>query len=188
MNNIIFQIFALVIGTSCLPAVAEKTNAVSKLDFPSFRIIAERNIFNPSRSGRVSRGEKPKPVKIETFTLRGTLSYEKGRFAFFDGSSSSFQKVFKRAETIAGFKISEIASDHVKLVAGGKETILRVGSQMKRQDEGAWLPSSGGEVANNPVQPKPSAETTTEPADDAPPTAAEAEVLKKLMQKREQEK
>jgi len=35
------------------------------------------------------------------------MSYEKGPFAFFEGSSSEFQKVLKQDDTIAGFKIGE---------------------------------------------------------------------------------
>jgi len=36
------------------------------------------------------------------------LSYEKGLFAFFDGSSPDYRKVLKEEDTIAVFKIAEI--------------------------------------------------------------------------------
>jgi hypothetical protein len=75
------------------PVQAEETNAPSRSDYTSFRIIAERNIFNPNRSGRAGRNatrrEPEKRKRVESFALVGTLSYEKGQFAFFDGASSS---------------------------------------------------------------------------------------------------
>ena len=75
---------------------------------------------------------------VESFALLGTMSYAKGSVAFFDGSSSSFKKALKPADTIATYKIKEIAQNGVKLESGGKEVELRVGMQMRRQDEGEW--------------------------------------------------
>ena len=51
-------------------------------------------------------------------TLVGTMTYEKGTFAFFDGSSSEYRKALKRAGIIAGYKLTSIAANSVELASG----------------------------------------------------------------------
>jgi hypothetical protein len=108
------------------------------LNEAAFRIIAERNIFNANRSGGPVRLETRRPKSVETFTLVGTMAYEKGAFAFFEGSRSEFTKVLKPEGVIAGHKLVDIYANSVKIEADGKEIELPVGSQMRREDEGAW--------------------------------------------------
>ncbi len=67
-------------------------------DYNQFaQFITQRNIFNPQRYA--IRGEVRPPtrqsadVPRRTFTLVGTMSYEKGMFAFFDGNQSDLRKV-----------------------------------------------------------------------------------------------
>src|SRR5215510_7712669 len=101
-----------------LCAAAQQTNSTnsvssnpspSRLDYSSFKIVTDRNIFNANRSGRVARSrEQQRQVKVDTLALVGTLSYEKGTFAFFDGSSSQFRKTAKVADSVAGFKVTAI--------------------------------------------------------------------------------
>src|SRR5262245_20185027 len=95
------------------------TGATSGLTLESFHIIHDRNIFNPNRSGRspereYTRREERRP-RAESFALVGTLSYEKGFFAFFDGSSSDYRRVLKASDTIAGFTVAEVTPQQVTL-------------------------------------------------------------------------
>lgn len=109
--------------------------------FEIYKIIAERNIFDPNRQKpgvRRTDEEAPKPVKIDYLTLLGSMSYEKGDFAFFDGTSSEFRKSVKAGDSIAGYKVKAITQTKVTLENDGKSVELPVGSQMKRQDEGEW--------------------------------------------------
>jgi hypothetical protein len=165
-------------------AAAEETNSVSPQDLSAFKIISERNIFNASRSA--GRSSRPRPVqeraaKVESFTLVGTMSYEKGRFAFFDGTSTAYRKTVKPADTIAGYKINDISSNHIQLAAANNQTIdLQVGMQMKRQDEGPWSLVAHAEPYAS------SSEPAAASAAGAASTA-ESDVMKRLMQKREQE-
>jgi hypothetical protein len=183
-----FQICFLILLAS-LPALAQDTNAPSRSDIQSFRIIAERNIFDPNRSNR-SRNDRPRererPSRTESFALLGTMSYEKGWFAFFDGTSSDFRKVVQPTDTIAGYKVADIAPDRVKLSANGQEVELRVGMQMKRQDEGEW---KSGERADSLEKTSPATSSTTTAAEPSGTTSngAESDILKRLMQQREQE-
>ena len=175
--------FAVLFGATSMGAA--DTNSVSGTDFQAFKIIAERNIFNPVRSGRVAQTAKPKPVKIDTVTLVGASSSETGRFAFFDGSSSEFRKVVKRGDSLAGFKIADISWNRVKLVStNGKPMEMAIQSQMKRQDDGEWILNASPEpTLSSSAEPSSNKGGKTESAS----SVGESDVLKKLMQKREEE-
>jgi hypothetical protein len=124
----------MVVGA--LQAATPEGQSPSRTDFPSFKVIAERNIFNANRSRGRSGTEKPRIV--DSLSLLGTMSYERGQFAFFDGSKPEYKKTLKPDATIAGYKIAEIAPNGVKLEAEGKQIDLPVGSQMRREEEGEW--------------------------------------------------
>lgn len=183
---------------------SERTNSApasvssNRMEFPAFRIISERNIFNPNRSGRMPQmGNRSREVRTETFSLVGIMSYAKGDFAFFDGSSSQYRRTLQQDGSIAGYKIAEIGSDHVKLQAEGKEIKLDVGMQMRRQEQGEWRVSSSSTPAPSASTSRPASDETaastsssTNPDSASTPasgSSAEDELLKKLMQQREQE-
>ena len=173
----------LLLATS-LVGRAQNSNTVARPDYQSFKIITDRNIFDPNRSSRSSRTrtEGPKPARVESFALVGTMSYENGTYAFFDGTGSSYRKAIKTGDTIAGYKVADISADHVKLEANGQQIELSVGVQMKKQDEGEWQLAGRAESfeASSP------ATAATEKTDGAS-GGEESDVLKKLRQKREQE-
>jgi hypothetical protein len=127
----------MLIAAGNLGAATPETHGQARTEFPSFKMIADRNIFNANRS-RGRSGSEAKPRVVESFALLGTLSYERGRIALFDGTSSDYRKDLKPGATIAGYKIADIAVNGVKLEADGKQIDLRVGSQMRREDEGEW--------------------------------------------------
>lgn len=168
-----------------LTARAQNTNNTpGRRDFPAFKIITERNIFDPTRSpSSARRSDAPKPSRVVSFALVGTLTYEKGTFAFFDGSGSEFRRALKLSDTIAGYKVTGISSHGVELEAEGKRIELAVGMQMKRQDEGEWRAAG---VAETLVTPAPATVASGEKTEDTS-GGEESDVVKKLMQKREQE-
>jgi len=176
----------LATGTFCLAsfigAQAQGTNSPARLEYQAFKIIAERNIFDPNRSSRSgSRSDARKPVRVESFALVGTFSYEKGNFAVFDGSDSAYRKVLKVGEAIAGYKITDISGERVKLDGSDRPIELAVGTQLKRQDGSAW------ELAGRAESFGPSAPATASNDKSEVGSAAENDVLKKLLQKREEE-
>lgn len=190
---------ALVMGSGPLvcaqvtnsPAAAARpeTNYSARLDFSSFKIVADRNIFNSARSARSARsgGEPQKQAKVDSFSLVGTMTSEKGRFAFFDGTSAEYRKVLKSEGAIAGYKITDIAPARVKLGLDGKEVELRVGMQMRRQDEGEWqqVAQAGSFAASSRATVSTQADSSK--AGDPDAGGDESEVLKRLLQKREAE-
>jgi hypothetical protein len=115
----------------------------------------------------------------ESFSLVGTMSYEKGTFAFFDGTSAGYRKVLKLADAIAGYKVTNITPNYVKLTSGTNQLELRVGMQMRREDEGEWLLASQAEAYASAAA-APNAERPAASGGD------DNEVLKRLMRQREE--
>lgn len=159
-------------------ASAPKASA-SKRDLSSFKIIMERNIFDPNRRSRTRAGvsEQPKPASVDSFSLVGTMSYEKGKFAFFDGTGFEYRKAAKAGDTLAGFRVKEIGPKAVKLEANGKVLDLGVGMQMRRQDAGEWQMTGRSDTY-----------ASAAPSDrSSASSGSESELLKRLMQQREKE-
>ena len=189
-------------GTS---AAAQSNNVTGATDFASFsRFITERNIFDPNRYPRNARDNRPRTTVHTTrtqrsapaFTLVGTMSYEKGMFAFFDGNNAELRKVLPVSGDIAGHTVTEVTLTGVTLQsADKKETVqLKIGDMMRQEGE-HWKPVGQGELGSGTSTVSASSDTTGEASPDtgaaAPPAASSAsepnDILKKLMQKREQE-
>jgi hypothetical protein len=180
-------------------AAAQSNGVPGPADYGRFTsFITARNIFDPNRYARDnSRPYRPNRVQrsAPTFTLVGTMSYEKGLFAFFDGNDSGLRKVIYQAETnnIAGFTLSEITPGGVTLLAADKKrkVQLKIGDSM-RQEGSEWQLAGAGELTeSSTVSAAGSASAADSSASDtgSPPSSAGApnDILKKLMQKREQE-
>lgn len=181
----------LLFGSATLLPAAEATNGVAAVastrgDFVAFQIVSERNIFNPHRSKRSGDRPPPRPepekrVKMDRFALLGTMSYEKGRYAFFDGSSSDFRKVAKPEDLIAGFKITEIAPTCVKLqLTNGTLLELCVGMQMKRSEDADWQLAGRADGSNG-------SSSSGSSSSSGNSTPESDDVLKRLLQRREQD-
>jgi hypothetical protein len=178
--------------------------------FSSF--ITERNIFNPNRYAIYSPTSRPvvrrPPPNAPTFTLVGTMSYEKGMFAFFDGNQSNLRKVLYQSDSnnIAGFTLAEITPAGVKLQAADKKQIveLKIGQGMQQQGSSWQLASQGGyssggiegfggrnrgfDSGSSGESAAPAADSSSPDAGAAPSPALEGnDILKKLMQQRQQE-
>jgi hypothetical protein len=121
---------------AALPATAEPS---APPDFSSFQIISQRNIFNPGRTGRSRSGSgRASQPAADSFSLVGTMSYEKGVFAFFDGTNPDYRKVLKPDGDIAGFKVAAIRPNSVTLATATNQTVVPVGAQVRRDDAGRW--------------------------------------------------
>lgn len=194
--------------TTSTPSRAE--SAPQKLDEAAFRIIAERNIFNAERIGAVRIASSRRPARVESFKLVGTMAYAKGAFAFFEGSSSELTKVVPADGVIAGHKLVDILTDGVKLEADGKILEVSIGSAMRREDEGTWRlgEAVAGSASSSPVSSRDNgdanrssrsrrgesdsergngSESNRSATTSAASTADPAEILKRLMERREKE-
>jgi hypothetical protein len=183
-------------------AAAQLNGVPGPTDYGRFSaFITDRNIFDP---GRYSHDpNRPRPIftpqqqrYAPAFTLVGTMSYEKGMFAFFDGNQSNLRKVLYQSDSnnIAGFTVSEITLGGVKLQTGDKkETLqLKIGEGMRQLGSSWQLASGQGGLFSGSISGEsaaPSSADNSGPATSAAPSAAIEgnDVLKKLMQQRQQE-
>lgn len=149
------------------------------LDYSAFRLVVNRNIFDPNRVPH-SGPSTTQPKTVDAFTLVGTMSYEKGIFAFFDGTRSDYQKVLKPEDTIAGYKVLAISADSVKLMMSTNNVVeLSVGTQMRRREDGSWERQAKSETY--------AASSASNSSSEAAPSGAESDVIKKMMLRREKE-
>ena len=156
--------------------------SVSPLDFSAFKLVIERNIFDPNRAPH--EGPRVQPKTLDSFSLVGTLSYAKGDFAFFDGTSSDYKKVLKANDTIAGYKVVAVRPDSVKLEQGTNQLDLAVGVQMRHQETGGWAQSTTS--SSYAASPSPASNSSSSASSSAP-TGADAYILKRMMERREKE-
>ena len=79
----------------------------------------------------------------------GTMIYEKGNFAFFDGSGSQYRKTVKAGDSLGSYKLTEVGPNQVKLTGANQEWALKVGQELRRENEGEWkLGVRSGMIAN----------------------------------------
>ena len=185
--------FAVALSYLSTKAFASDTNNTSSVvSLQSFKIITQRNIFDPNRrAGSGERGRRIDPNRLaraDGFSLVGTLIDKRGEFAFFSGSDSKYKKVLKVAGTIADYKVTEVAPDYVQLETNGNQIKMTVGMQMKKLDAGEWQLVDGTVALAKISETSTSEMNDTETSDSGPTTGGSADaVLKRLMQQREKE-
>jgi hypothetical protein len=176
-------------GASPSESMSEsKTNAAafSKSDFAAYKIITDRNIFSPSRTTPSAVTTETRRVpKVDSFWLVGTMSYDKGDFAFFDGSDGDYRKAIKVPGAIAGHTITEVTADEVTLEFEGKALKMRMGSQRRREDDGTWESRAGSTILSTSTGDSPT--SGSESGTESSSGGAEDEILQRLLKKREQE-
>jgi hypothetical protein len=167
--------------------------AITGTDEKSFRLIVERNIFNQNRSARSNSrsrsddGERSRTSKADTFSLVGTMIYEKGNVAFFVGSNSDYQKPLKPGDTLAGYKVEAVEPNLVTLEKDGKQVELKVGMQMKRQNGGEWKISDEAPVYSASSSSSSGTSSSSGGGSPGAGSSDDEEILKRLMEKRAKE-
>ncbi len=163
-------------------------NAADQSDdpFEVFRTIGERNIFDPNRQPRIRRDaatETPTPAD-EVISFVGTLQYEKGLFAFFDGSDPLYRTTLPTGGAIAGFSVTQIAPQSVSLTANDRLLTLRMGESLRRREGTDWAVSTLPQPLADASAP--SATSSSRPASTAIPSDASA-TLRRLMEQRQKQ-
>jgi len=156
-----------------------------KPDYSAFKLITEKNIFDPNRVRRGPGFVRQQTKNFDSFALVGVMSYEKGTFAFFDGTSSDYKKALKLSDSIAGYKVTDINSSTVKLAAGTNRVELHVGMQMRREQDGDWVASTQAETYAASSSSVSGGASGSTPAVTA--GGSDNDVLERLRKKREQE-
>lgn len=194
---------ALIILTASAAASAQSNGVPGPDDYAAFsRFITDRNIFDPNRVAHDYNPRRsfvrrtPRSIRPPSIELVGTMSYDKGMFAFFSGNSEDLSQVLQVGGKLQGYTITAVTTDSVGLEsADKKEQIeLKIGDGL-REENSKWVFSKVGEL---PVEAGAPAESSgameggspqiSSSAPTAPPSATEQnEHLKRLMQQREKE-
>ena len=192
---ILLAAFAL---TNGLFVRAQSNVVPAATDYAKFSsFVTERNIFDPNRVPHTTYTSRARTTRTttrtrtsnsaRTFSIVGTMSYEKGLFAFFNGNSSDLKRVLPVNARIAGYTVAKIVSGRVLLVSDDKkeQLELKVGEVM-RQDSGKWTLSDAGEL---PTGTSNTATGSSASGDTAAPSPAlgQNDVLKRLMELRKKE-
>lgn len=193
-----------------LTALAQSNGTPGTPDYSQFsQFIAEGNIFDPTRVPRIHNNgyQRPKTHRAQRnigapyVTLVGTMSYQKGLFAFFDSNNPDDKRILGVNDEVAGYKVAAITATNVILLgADKKETPMQVGEQL-HQEGGRWYltgvappPVSANPVATA-IAPAASAgdseDSSTSPTETPAVTPSPAiegnAVLKRLMELRAKE-
>lgn len=192
--------FTLTIVLAGAGAFAQSNNQVpGPTDYAAFtRFITDRNIFDPNRqphhtsSHRTVSRPQTHSASAPAFSLVGTMGYEKGMFAFFNGNSADLKKALLVSGKIADYTVTKIDYGHVTLESTNQaqKLELKVGDVM-REENGAWQLAAPGDTAIGTGASESSGGKSAENSgsnNSTPPSAGEAnDILKRLMEKREQE-
>ncbi|MEO6246005.1 MAG: hypothetical protein ABIQ12_11290 [Opitutaceae bacterium] len=156
--------------------------------FDGFRAIADRNIFNPNRTGRRERSTEEIAPRLDQITLVGTMESDRGLRAFFDGSSSAYRKALRAGDSIESFKVTQVSPTGVELEREGQPVSMRVGQQLRRPEGGEWKLIAADVVRSEAATAaaKTSAGKIDPTAQVVIPTNAD-EVTRRLMEKRNQD-
>ena len=183
---------SLALGIGLL-ANAQSTDDSNTTDYDSFQIIVQKNIFDPDRHPHWPN-PFPRERGVPTFSLAGTMSYRKGMFAFFSGTSDDYQKVLQQGGTIAGYTVTNITFDGAQLLSSGKTVDMKVGAAMRLEGSdwelsapGEWGEISSSSETPSSAQPAGSQNTDSPSAPEPSSGGAPSDILKRLMEQRQQE-
>jgi hypothetical protein len=180
-----------------LPVQAQSSANGNAQDYDSFRLVLDRNIFDPDRRAPQPRAvfveEAPPPPAAERITLVGILLDKGEAVAFFAGTRAENNAGLYHNETIAGFTLSILNTEQVLLTTEDEAFELAVGLGLVRYDEGPW------ELSNEAWSPAvfgSSGSYSADPSEDSSENNGESEatdsasgnaLLEKLMKLREKE-
>jgi hypothetical protein len=189
MEKVILSL--IIASTACLLASAGSEPAVQ--DYSSFsQFIAARNIFNPNRQPlaiSAQNGVPPGVPQSETSRLQlvGTMGYEKGMFAFFNGTTMNLSAVVQVGDNFHGYTVAAIAANRVSLASADtkEQHELRIGDGLRHENGGWELFDSQDSSAMGSGS---AASDSSDTKAIAPRSATEQnDILKRLMQQREKE-
>ena len=145
------------------PAQARPESSVApSAPFDNFRVVSDRNIFNPNRSGRRERTSEEAPPRVDVISVVGTMESDRGLRAFFDGSDSSYRRAVRVGESVDKFKVTKISPNVVELERDGKSLSVQVGQQLRRPEGSDW-DLVGEEVLRREAQERATTEARRDP-------------------------
>ena len=172
------------------PAAAADPNAVAKPNsWASFDIILKRNIFSRQRrparrEEQVERAAPPAPNVESYYVLRGVVQENDDFIAFIEDTQTGTVLRLRRGDPVARGTIKALTLDGLEYQMEDKAVRVELGLDL----EGGHGSSTSSQMMDFTAIPAPS--TTGQPAQTpaaTPPSGAEADILKRLMEQRRQQ-
>jgi len=199
----IYLALSAVLMATATCALAQSNDVPSPDEYAAFsHFIADRNIFDPARvphdyhrNHSFHSTHVHLPHGTPGIQFVGTMSYEKGWFAFFSGNNEGLSRVLQTGDKLQGYTITDITATNVMMTsADQKEQLeLEIGDGL-RQESDKWIFSKAGELpteASPVVTPSSSNSSSSDSTGSAPaappPELEQNDVLKRLMEKRAKE-
>jgi hypothetical protein len=197
-------VLMLLAGTA--GAFAQSNGVPGPDEYTAFsHFLTDRNIFDPTRQPHDytrTRSYRPRPRTTRpsgtpAIQFVGTMSYEKGLFAFFSGNNADLSQVAQTGDKLQNYTIASITRTNVVIVVpDSKEQIdLQIGDGL-RQENNKWVFSKEGELPTEPAPVSSSSSSSSSPtsSEGASPSPAALpaglennDVLKRLMEQRAKE-
>jgi hypothetical protein len=160
--------------------------ADSDRGYESFRLVQTRNVFDPDRRAPRPQGavrETTTPARVESVALTGTLVQPDRAVAFFGGSRPEYRQVLPLLAEVAGYTLVAITTSHVELERDGERIQLPVGQGLRREGDGPW------ELTREVSRPSATASRSATTQSDREPASDNAisDLMKRMMQRRQQE-
>jgi hypothetical protein len=193
-------VIGLLLGVLLVPihsgATQDDQEVSASVKFDTFKLILERNLFDPNRKKKVEIPpvlEEVRKPQVDTINLVGTLITETASYAFFNSSISEYNSVLVKGDRIAGYIITAIDSISIQLVMNNQSISLKVGMSMVREDDGSW------ELRTEPIRDLSVVVKSDQQTSDTSSSSSETEstseagdssandILKKLIERRNQE-
>lgn len=170
-------------------------------DLPeAYRVIAQRNLFSPSRVATPppTTTVSVPPPPAETVTLTGVVVLDGQATALFAGSTADLSGACHAGDSLGTLRVTTVSTAGARVDADGQEGTLRlaVGQSLRRLQGQPWqwsaaAPALASAVPPPPATPSAAATSPASPSATAPATAAPsadaAEILKRLIERRKKE-
>ena len=172
------------------PLGAEEKASLAKPEYKDFKIILNRNIFDPDRRPKTVytpvSTRKTKTRTKERIHLMGSLISDTRTISFWDGSGLEGSGELNVGENVAGYRICKILTDKVSLEKEGRRLEVPIDSSLVMNDAGDWeIGSADAEYFREEVSP----DNTTEKksSGDEQESGDMNDLLKKMMERRKRE-
>jgi hypothetical protein len=188
MKRLTRILFSLLLAAGAVAAAAQETNSGGAQDLKSFDIIVQNNIFDQSRTGLGGLSNRRAQPRVERLTLGGIVADPTHGEAYFGGSGAP-DTLLKVGDHVAGFEVSRITPDCVRLTNSSNTFVLDMDNRrsLRRVDNGPWEGSSDQSDPVNIATNSPDETAASPPGAADAPHPGESAIERKLRLRREQE-
>lgn len=172
-----------------LPGPSEVSGPSNPSDsWDTYKIVVERNIFSRQRGPRVERSIRQVPVAPpapdpESYVILKGIVQEDGEFiAFLEDTQTGQILRVRRGDGVVRGKIKALTLDSLEYERDGRTTTVAMGYDLQG---GHGAATFTGMYDLTQAYSAPSGQTTTESS--SPPSEDEAEILRQLMERRQQQ-